>query len=729
MCHGTPAIEKPRANAFEEKNFMRTSIVICGVLALMAGSQSSTCLSQQSEATGQLIVLVKDTDGKSIPNATVTVFRWTGKMEPLGLPKHTGSDGKTTITNLPPGETLYVSVVADGLAPTEQHVELGQGELRDLKFTLKPSIECWIRLRDPDGRPVENAKFQRLDFVDADGRQVAVTESTASSLGVELQESDAEGRLNLPPVFDGAKISVWISHPDWRLTKIDDLIARRGELRSVAVQAGVRVQISLTPHGIDSKDLEGLPVEIRMFPADGGSGSEHTVLRKVDVANGSISFTVSPVRYESLFLLADHHYFTPFLDSGLMKEEPALDLRDGETLNHAVVVRHAKKVRGKIVAPDKQPLAKVYVRSRISNLGPEGLVGNRPSEQWSPGGDCETDESGRFEVDAAVGLVAVEAFLDGYFRSPSKFEFQVSSEVTELPDIQLTPLPTIRGKVVTAAGQPVAGAITCFRSTGRGADSTVSLTDESGRFELPVSRIPMSQDLDGLQTTIFVLALDPESGNAGRAEIDLTNSSSVADMQVTLKPQETEWILNPLADQPFGLRSEAETAARRKLHAERAISFPAGVTGEPAPDLSNGTWLNTDARSLKDLKGQFVLLDFWFIGCGPCHADLPTVKATYDAFRERGCTVVSVHTKSQSPESVASYAKEHGMDFPIVVDNTDGTLLDDYSKLGVYSFPSYLLIGPDSRIVINDNMADPDRPSLRLKKIEAVFHALKTRKN
>ena len=64
---------------------MRTSIVICGVLALMAGSQSSTCLSQQSEATGQLIVLVKDTDGKTIPNATVSVFRWTGKMELLGL--------------------------------------------------------------------------------------------------------------------------------------------------------------------------------------------------------------------------------------------------------------------------------------------------------------------------------------------------------------------------------------------------------------------------------------------------------------------------------------------------------------------------------------------------------------------------------------------------------------------------------------------------------------------
>jgi hypothetical protein len=47
----------------------------------------------------------------------------------------------------------------------------------------------------------------------------------------------------------------------------------------------------------------------------------------------------------------------------------------------------------------------------------------------------------------------------------------------------------------------------------------------------------------------------------------------------------------------------------------------------------------------------------------------------------------------------------------------------------VYGFPSDLLIGPDGRIVINDNMADPDRPSLRLNKIEAVCHALKTRKN
>lgn len=154
--------------------------------------------------------------------------------------------------------------------------------------------------------------------------------------------------------------------------------------------------------------------------------------------------------------------------------------------------------------------------------------------------------------------------------------------------------------------------------------------------------------------------------------------------------------------------------------------FPAGKKGEIPPHLSQGTWLNSPARGLKDLHGQFVLLDLWFIRCGPCHHDLPTVNATYEAFQDRGFTVVAVHDKSQTPEAVEKFAQEHGMAYPIVVDNSDGTLLDQYSKPGIYGFPSYVLPGPDGKILANDSMADPDALSLRLYKTEAVFRALQT---
>ena len=67
------------------------------------------------------------------------------------------------------------------------------------------------------------------------------------------------------------------------------------------------------------------------------------------------------------------------------------------------------------------------------------------------------------------------------------------------------------------------------------------------------------------------------------------------------------------------------------------------------------------------------------------------------------------------------------MTFPVVVDNSDGTLLAQYSRLGISSFPSYILLAPDGRILLNDATADPSSIRLRSYKTEAVFHALQTK--
>lgn len=97
---------------------------------------------------------------------------------------------------------------------------------------------------------------------------------------------------------------------------------------------------------------------------------------------------------------------------------------------------------------------------------------------------------------------------------------------------------------------------------------------------------------------------------------------------------------------------------------------PAPAIGHPAPDFTLST-PDGQTRTLSDLRGKPVILNFWASWCGPCRAEMPELQRVHERLAEAGVVVLGVN-QAESQEVIARYQAELGVDFPTVMDNRLG---------------------------------------------------------
>ena len=97
------------------------------------------------------------------------------------------------------------------------------------------------------------------------------------------------------------------------------------------------------------------------------------------------------------------------------------------------------------------------------------------------------------------------------------------------------------------------------------------------------------------------------------------------------------------------------------------LAFLASVAAEAASkaDLSAKTLEGQTVR-LKDLRGKFVVLNFWATWCTPCREEMPMLVRVAAANLNRDLLFVAVAVDDQKTRSgVAGAAKEYGIPFPV----------------------------------------------------------------
>ncbi|KAA9331955.1 thioredoxin-like domain-containing protein [Adhaeribacter soli] len=119
-----------------------------------------------------------------------------------------------------------------------------------------------------------------------------------------------------------------------------------------------------------------------------------------------------------------------------------------------------------------------------------------------------------------------------------------------------------------------------------------------------------------------------------------------------------------------------------------------------APELhSKFGWLNTDREySLKELRGKFVLLDFWTFGCINCQHILPDLKRLEQEYPEE-LVVIGVHSAKfdaeKSSDTIRKAIQKFGIEHPVIND-ADFSIWRQYA---INAWPTIVLIDPDGKVV------------------------------
>jgi len=120
---------------------------------------------------------------------------------------------------------------------------------------------------------------------------------------------------------------------------------------------------------------------------------------------------------------------------------------------------------------------------------------------------------------------------------------------------------------------------------------------------------------------------------------------------------------------------------------------------QPIPSVGDKelVYLNGDPLKFADLyKDGPVLLSFWFLGCGPCVAEMKHLSKINTKYKDDSFKIISVNTDTRNKGKVKSFVKKKKYSFDMLFDlNGKNGLI---KKLGGLSCPYTVLINSDGTI-------------------------------
>jgi len=173
-------------------------------------------------------------------------------------------------------------------------------------------------------------------------------------------------------------------------------------------------------------------------------------------------------------------------------------------------------------------------------------------------------------------------------------------------------------------------------------------------------------------------------------------------------------------------------------HAAQAKLTTAGLTGKPAPELHFAWSSKAGLKTLSELKGRVIVLDFWATWCGPCLRSFSQVREEVARYQNSPVTFLGVtslqgfvanlgpakiDTKNDPAREIAlmpEFMKAKNMTWNVAISREE-VFNPDY---GIQGIPFVAIIAPDGTVRhAGLNPLDPDADIAG--KVDAILREFK----
>ncbi|MBH5319716.1 redoxin domain-containing protein [Paenibacillus sp. GSMTC-2017] len=137
--------------------------------------------------------------------------------------------------------------------------------------------------------------------------------------------------------------------------------------------------------------------------------------------------------------------------------------------------------------------------------------------------------------------------------------------------------------------------------------------------------------------------------------------------------------------------------SKQRLGSAEGSSIVGPREGNIAPGFELVDWKG-ERVSLKDYRGQTVMINFWTTWCKVCKTEMPHVQKLYEHYQatESDVAILTLNVTSQELNAthVKQYIEKQGFEFPVVLDARG----DAESEYDVRAYPTTFIVGDEGVI-------------------------------